>query len=153
LSKELKVRDIMSRNIVAVSPDDGMEKVVQKMNQFRIGSILVAESGQPKGIITERDVLTKVVEKGRLARDIRAKEVMSTPVRTISEEASVESAAMEMVRNDIKRLVVTRNSAMSGVLTSTDILRAVAKGTLSHEIYIYLSDIFKKPPLSDSLTR
>jgi len=143
----------MSKNIIAVSPDDGMNEVVRKMNQFRIGSILVVESASPIGMITERDVLAKVVEKGLLAREVRAREVMSHPVRTVSEEASVESAAREMVQKNIKRLAVTRNNQLCGVLTSTDILRAVAKGMLSREMYLYLSDIFKKPPLSDTLGR
>ncbi len=56
------VRDIMSRNVKTVRPDDTALDAVRKMNKFRIGSVIVVNSGRPTGIITERNILQKIVE-------------------------------------------------------------------------------------------
>ncbi|MGQ9719551.1 MAG: CBS domain-containing protein [Nitrososphaerales archaeon] len=151
--KMVKVQEIMTHNPLTTSQYDDLERVVQKMNRFRVGSIIVVDHGRAVGIVTERDVLARVVAGGRLVRDVIVKDVMSTPVHMIPEGAYVEEAAKKMVENGVKRLAVTRNGLLVGVVTSTDIVKAVAAGRLAREVYLYLSDIFKRPPLSDTLRR
>jgi CBS domain-containing protein len=104
MPQRVKVQEVMTRNPLTASQYDNLEKVVQKMNQFRVGSIIVVDGGRPIGIITERDVLVRVVAKGKLAKGTKVRDVMSTPVRTIQEDAYVEEAAKMMVKEGVKRL-------------------------------------------------
>jgi CBS domain-containing protein len=123
------------------------------MNQFRVGSIIIVDDGRPLGIVTERDILVRVVAERKLAIETLVKDVMSKPVLTIPEDAYVEAAAKRMVKERVKRLAVTRNGLLVGIITSADIVKAVAAGLLTQEVYLYLSDIFKKPPLSETVKR
>ncbi|MEM2226229.1 MAG: CBS domain-containing protein [Candidatus Bathyarchaeia archaeon] len=148
MSEPVRVREIMAGDPLTCSPSDRLDDAVEKMNRLRVGSIIAVEGGRPVGIVTERDILVKVVAKGRLARDLRVHEIMSAPVRTILEDAPVEEAAKRMVDWGIKRLVVLSGSSLVGIITATDIMRAVAAGKLAREVYLYLSDIFKGPHLS-----
>jgi CBS domain-containing protein len=153
MSEPAKIREVMTGDPLTCSPRDGLEEVVDKMNRSRIGSIIAVEGGRPVGIVTERDILVKVVAKGRLAKGIRVEEVMSAPVRAISEDAHVEEAAKRMAEEGIKRLAVTKDGSLVGIVTSTDIVKAVAAGLLAREVYLYLSDVFKRPPLSGTVGR
>lgn len=153
MSQRVKVRGVMAGNPLTASPNDDLGMVVQKMNRFRVGAIIIADAGRPIGIVTERDILARVVAKERLARETKVRSVMSTPVHIISEDEFVEEAAKMMVKGGVKRLAVTRNGLLVGIITSTDIVKAVAMGLLAREVYLYLSDIFKKAPLSDTLRR
>ncbi|MBS7643332.1 CBS domain-containing protein [Candidatus Bathyarchaeota archaeon] len=153
MSQRVRVYEVMTHNPLTVSLNDNLEKVVQMMNRFRVGSIIVVDEGRPLGIVTERDILVRVVAKGKLAIETWVKDVMSKPIITIPENAYVEAAAKKMVKEGVKRLAVTRNGLLVGIITSTDIVKAVAAGLLTQEVYLYLSDIFKKPPLSGTVKR
>lgn len=119
----LLVRDIMTKPVKTARPDSSVAEVVRKMNKFGIGSIVVVERGQPVGVITERDILSKVVEPCIDPRNIRAKDVMSSPVITIREDATVEEAAELMAKRGVKKLPVVNNGKLVGIVTSTDIVR------------------------------
>ena len=119
------VRDIMSKNLKVVRPDTLVKEVVATMNKFDIGSIIVVQSKRPVGIITERDVLRRIVEPCLAPESLRAREIMSSPVITISDGASVDEAANLMVKKHIKRLLVMTGETLVGVLTFTDIVTQV----------------------------
>jgi CBS domain-containing protein len=76
----LLVRDFMSRDVKTVRTDATVKEAVGKMNKFRIGSIIVMEGKRPVGIITERDILERIVEPCMEPTAIKAKEIMSSPV-------------------------------------------------------------------------
>ncbi|UCE95505.1 MAG: CBS domain-containing protein [Candidatus Bathyarchaeota archaeon] len=119
------VRDIMSKNVRVVRPDTLVKEVVATMNKFDIGSIVVVKSNRPVGIITERDILRRIVEPCLAPEALRAREVMSSPVITINNTASIEEAAKIMARKRIKRLLVMDNEKLVGILTFTDIVTQV----------------------------
>lgn len=119
------VRDIMSKNVRVVRPDTLVKEVVVTMNKFDIGSIVVVKSNRPVGIITERDILRRIVEPCLAPEALRAREVMSSPVITINNTASIEEAAKIMARKRIKRLLVMDNEKLVGILTFTDIVTQV----------------------------
>jgi len=97
--------------------------VVAKMNKFRIGSVVVVQGRKPVGIITERDILRKVVELGLDPRTVKARDIMSAPILIINEEVSVEEAASIMTRNSIKKLPVVKNGNLVGIVTATDLVK------------------------------
>jgi CBS domain-containing protein len=119
------VRDIMSKNVKIVRPDTLVKKVVATMNKFDIGSIIVVQSNRPVGIITERDILRRIVEPCLAPEVLRAREVMTSPIITISDSASVDEASKIMVNKHIKRLLVVKDEKPVGVLTFTDIVTHV----------------------------
>jgi CBS domain-containing protein len=124
MSGILLVRDVMTRGVKTIRPEDTVLEAVSKMNKFHIGSIVVTNNGRPMGIITERDILVKVVEPCMDPASIRAKDVMSKPVITIEPNAAVEEAAKIMARARIKKLPVVEGGKLVGIVTTTDIARA-----------------------------
>jgi CBS domain-containing protein len=123
----LLVRDFMTRNVKTVRPDSTVKEAVSKMNKFRIGSIIVMQGKKPVGIITERDILERIVEPCMEPTAIRAKDIMSSPVMFTSPEVSIEDAARFMATKKIKKLAVTENGKLVGIVTSMDLMRASPK--------------------------
>jgi len=119
------VRDVMSKDVKVVRPDTLVKEVVATMNKFDIGSIVVVQSVRPVGIITERDILKRIVEPCLAPETLRAREVMTSPVVTISATASIDEAAKIMARKKIKKLLVMDNEKLVGMLTFTDIVSHV----------------------------
>ncbi len=119
------VRDVMSKDVRVVRPDTTIREVVATMNKFDIGSILVVQGDRPVGIITERDILRRIVEPCLAPETLTARQVMSSPVTSISETASIEEAAKIMAKKRIKRLPVMNNGKVVGMLTFTDIVAKV----------------------------
>ena len=119
----LLVRDVMSKNVKTVRPNSTINEVVRKMNKFEIGSIVVADGEKPVGIITERDILRRVLEVTVASEAMKAKEIMSAPILTIDSEATTEEAATLMNSERIKKIPVVEEGKLIGIVTSTDIVR------------------------------
>lgn len=117
------VRDIMSRNVKTVRPDDTALDAVRKMNKFRIGSVIVVNSGRPVGIITERNILQKIVEPRHDPATIKAKDIMTRPLITIDPHTAIDEAAKIMATKTIKTLPVVEKDKILGIITSSDIVR------------------------------
>jgi len=122
----LLVEDVMSSPVVTVREDDSVEKVAKLMDEYGIGSVVVVrDKDEPVGVITERDIVRKVVAKDRKPSEVRAAEIMSTPLFTIEPDKDVKEAARTMGRYDIRRLIVMHKGKMVGIVSSRDILQAV----------------------------
>jgi len=116
------VRDIMSKNVKVVRPDTTAQEVVATMTKFDISSVIVVQSERPVGIITLRDVVAKIVVQCLAPRALTARQIMTSPLVTISESATVEEAARLMAQKKVKTLPVMDNDKLAGVLTFTDIV-------------------------------
>src|SRR4030043_2222162 len=116
------VRDVMSKDVKVVRSDTTVKEVVATMNKFNIGSIIVMQSDRPVGIITERDVLRRIIELSLAPETQTARHVMTSPITTINETASIEEAAKLMAKKKIKRLPVMNSGKIVGILTYTDIV-------------------------------
>jgi len=115
------VRDIMSKDIKVVRPDTTVKEIVATMNKFHIGSIIVVQGERPVGIITERDILLRLVEQCLAPETLTARQIMTSPVTTISENASIDEAAKLMAKKKIRKLPVMSNDKLVGIVTFTDI--------------------------------
>jgi CBS domain-containing protein len=118
------VRDIMTKNIKTVKPDDTVHAAVQKMNKFDIGSVIVISSGRPVGIITETNIMRRIVEPRMDSAMVWAKDIMSSPLTTIDVNAAVEEAAKVMMEKKINRIPVMNGNKLVGLVSSTDIVKA-----------------------------
>jgi CBS domain-containing protein len=116
------VRDVMSKDVKVVRPDTSVKEVVATMNKFDIGSIIVVQGERPVGIITERDILRKLVDPSLTPETLTARQIMTSPVISINEMTSIEEAAKLMAKKKVKRLPVMSDDKLVGILTFTDIV-------------------------------
>lgn len=123
MSGILLVRDIMVRNVKTVRTDDTVLDAVTKMNKFHIGSVVVTNNGRPVGIITERNILQRIVEPCLDPAVVKAKDIMSSPLFTIDADLAVEEAAQIMAKRRVKKLPVVEGDKIVGIVSSSDIVR------------------------------
>ncbi len=123
------VRDAMTKEPRVVRRDTNVQEVVATMTKFDISSVIVVEEKRPVGIVTHKDIISKLVQARIPPEAVTAREVMSTPILTISEDASTEEAARMMVKKRVKKLAVIRDSELVGIITSSDLMREAPKLT------------------------
>jgi len=146
----LLVNDVMVTDVVTVESHVDVKRAVRVMNDFEIGCLIVVEAGRVIGILTERDVLKRVVDEGRKPEETTVGEVMSKPPITISPDADLETAIALMFKHKIKKLPVVENGKLVGLVTFTDLVRAqpaliqtIRRLMETHEIPKSLSKVIK----------
>jgi CBS domain-containing protein len=127
MAEFLMVRDVMTKSVKTVQTGSTVREAVQKMNKFDIGSIVVMDNKRPVGIITERDILRKIVEQGIDPSVVKANDIMSYPLITAEPDQSIEEAARLMAKKGIKKLPVVEDGRLVGIVTSMDIMKAAPK--------------------------
>ncbi|WP_433623430.1 CBS domain-containing protein [Halomicrococcus sp. NG-SE-24] len=120
---EVTVRDVMTREYVGVSESDTVLGAVQLMQSEGVGSVVVLRGSEPVGIMTESDVLDLVAEE-RDPASTTVSEVMTSPVVTTGADRSLADAAGTMTHQEIRRIVVTEDEELVGVLTERDVISA-----------------------------
>lgn len=121
------VRDIMTKNPKVVRRDTSVQEVVATMNKFDISSVIVVQEERPVGIVTHKDIVSKIVQPRIPPDAVTAREVMSSPIVTINEDANTEEAARLMARKHIKKLPVVRDDKLVGIVTTMDLVREAPK--------------------------
>jgi PAS domain S-box-containing protein len=121
------VSEIMSREVATIPARATVEKAAQIMHAHSISCIVALEAAQLRGILTERDLLKRVIVPQRDPRSTRVEEVMSCPVSTIHPNYSIFGAFKTMDKMHVRRLVVTEDERLGGIVTQTDIFRAMKK--------------------------
>ena len=118
----MNVKQIMHKELVSVTPSSTLFEVAQKMKQQSVGSVLVCEEGwKLRGIVTDRDIAIAVAADAKDPRTTFAYEVMTADPIAINSDADVDSALRIMNRARIRRLPVTENGKLVGLLSSADL--------------------------------
>jgi predicted transcriptional regulator len=94
------------------------------MNLHGISSLVVVDSGKPVGIITERDMLNRVLNQSIVTTEVTVMEIMSKPVVTASPNTRAGDAAKLMIERSIKKLPIVENGRLVGIVSLTDLLRS-----------------------------
>jgi len=115
------VRDMMSRDVVVVDPDRTILEAAKRMATKRIGGLIVVEYGRPIGLVTDRDILWRVTAKGKNPGKVTVREVMTSPVFTVSPLTTLRAAARVMLEKKTRLLVVTRLENVQGIITASDL--------------------------------
>jgi signal-transduction protein with cAMP-binding, CBS, and nucleotidyltransferase domain len=119
-----------NKEIVMIIADSGKSAydVADLMKNKKVGSVIVMDKkSQPLGIITERDMVKRVCIKNLATSRIKAEEIMSSPLITMSYD-SIDTASRVMTKNKIKRLVVLEaDNRITGMLSGSDITKHLAK--------------------------
>jgi CBS domain-containing protein len=119
----LLVKDVMTKRVVRIEFSETVLEAARLMSRKRIGCLVVVELEKPVGIITERDVLRRVVAKGVNPAGVKVAEVMSKPLKTIGPNDSIDEAARRMIKDRIRRLPVVEGLRLVGIVTSTDLVK------------------------------
>ncbi len=123
IREPMLVKDVMSSPVITVHENEPVDKVAQLMDKYKLGCIIVtSKDGKPLGIITERDLVVRVLAKNLLPSKLKAKDVMSSPLITIGPDAKINEAARMMSRLNIRRLGVIYRGELVGIVSSKDIL-------------------------------
>ena len=122
---EILVKDIMNKSLVSADPSTTIFQIANLMEKGGIGAILVKKDNIPAGIITDRDFAIKITTQ-KLSLDTPIDKVASYPLVTINSNESIFSAANLMSTKKIRKLAVTEDGTIIGIITSTDLVSQLA---------------------------
>ena len=125
-SNLILVEDVMTKAIISVPNETTVFQVAKMMEQSGIGAVLVKKNDHLSGIITDRDYATKIVSHNLLS-DTPVEQIMSSPLITINFNESISAAAERMTSKKIRKLAVTDNGKIIGLITSTDLVTQLTK--------------------------
>ena len=125
MSSETTVRQIM-RTIVSVDSKTKAKEAARLMAERHIGSLIANRDGLPFGIVTERDLMEKIVAQGADPGKVAVGEIMTVPLATIDASSTVIDAARKMNEKRVKRLIVTEQDQIIGIISQTDVVQHLA---------------------------
>jgi signal-transduction protein with cAMP-binding, CBS, and nucleotidyltransferase domain len=137
----------MNSPVITADPSESIQEISQKMTDSKAGSVVITENDRPIGIVTDGDIVTKVVSKDSKPSSIKAVEVMSKPLYTIDSEKEIIEAARSMRKHEIKRLGVSYKNGLVGIISISDILAITPElfDIISEKAMIMTSQASKEP--------
>lgn len=118
------VKDIMKKNVVTIDVNDTVFSACIKYRDEKVGSLIVIDEKRCVGIVTERDIIERVICLLRDPETTKVSEIMSTDVKTIHRLDKIEKATEILKENNIKKLPVVSDDVLVGIVTVTDISKA-----------------------------
>ena len=116
-----KVRDIMQKNVITIESLKKAHDAAIILKEKEISFLVVVKEGKPIGIVSERDIVRKIVAENNDPQITQLETIMSKNFKWVEPNASIESAVQKMLNNNIRRLVVLENENLAGVITQTDL--------------------------------
>jgi len=123
-SMSLKVEDVMVEDVISVSEKATIREAAELMNKHEIGSLVVIKKGKPVGIVTETDMVKRVILKLLDPEKTKVSEIMSKPLVFGNPQMGVDEASKIMQRQKIKKLPIVEKGHLVGLVTTTDIVRS-----------------------------
>jgi CBS domain-containing protein len=120
----MEIRKIMVKKVKTIPIDASVQKAVKIMNKNRINCLVVTYDKRVAGIITERDLLERVLEKGKDPKKIEVSEIMTRKVLVGKPTMEIVEASKFMFENNVKKLPIMEKNRLVGIVTLTDIARA-----------------------------
>jgi len=139
------VKDFMTTNVITIDVKRNVLEAAKLMHQQDVGDLVVMEGVEAKGIVTERDLVRRVMALKK-PLETKISEVMSSPLITIDENSQLRDAARLMVKYKIRRLPVTKGTVLVGIIATNDFARHVGKKTFSEVMLAAMT----RYPLTDS---
>lgn len=114
----MKVKDIMTKNLITCEIDCSIHQISQKMKKYDIGFIIITDKNSIAGVITDRDIVIEMIAN----YDHKVKDYIQKNIQIIKEDSTIENALDIMKHKKIKRLIVTNQAKVVGVISIADIL-------------------------------
>jgi len=121
MTTRVLVRDIMNSPVITAIPSDNIADIAMKMKEHTIGSVIITENEKPVGIVTDWDVVSKVVGSNLEPSSVAAVKVMQ-PIHTVEAGEDITEAARILRKNNIKRLGVVYKDKLAGIISSSDVI-------------------------------
>ena len=137
----MELRQIMVKPVKTVPMDSTVQKAVEIMNKNRINCLLVTYDKQVAGIITERDLLERVLEKGRDPKEIKVSEIMTRQVLVGKPTMGLVEASKFMFEKNVKKLPIMEKNRLVGIVTLTDIARVTCVDEKTMKLIKQLSNM------------
>src|SRR2546429_6824702 len=117
------VRDVMTKDPVAMSSDASVAEAAKAMSDLRIGTVVVMEKDKPCGIVTDRDITVRAVATGSDPSRTKLGDICSHDLAAVRPDQSIEDAMQMMKSHDVKRVVVMSDSKLEGLVSPGDLSR------------------------------
>ena len=121
----MKVRDLMVKNVITSQTDTSAHEATKLLNKNKIGCLVVVRNGDIEGILTERDLLERVLEKCKNPKETKISEIMTKDVIVGKPDMEVCEATRIMIKNKVKKLPIVEKSQLVGIVTVTDIAHTI----------------------------
>ena len=139
----LKVEDVMVTDVITISYRASVKRAAQVMNKHEIGCLIVVKGNKAVGIVTERDMLKRVVARAADPKKTRVEEIMSQPLIVVEPDMELEDAVKLMFEMKIKKLPVVDNGKLVGIVSITDIAK----------FHPHIMDIIKKLAMQEDVPK
>jgi CBS domain-containing protein len=138
------IRDILREKgtkVQSIDPNENVYEALRQMDEHGIGALLVLEGNKPVGLFSERDYARKLALRGLRSRETSVRTIMSSPLLTISPDASVQEALSMMTEKFIRHLPVVDGSGVIGMVSIGDLVKAVIQDqqSLIEQLESYLA--------------
>ncbi|HVT37101.1 MAG TPA: CBS domain-containing protein [Nevskiaceae bacterium] len=122
------VGDLMTRSMITVTDDETVEQAMHVMTENNVSSVVVEPNDKGEwGVITRRDIVTKIVRVNKSPATAKVKDVASRPLFSVPAETSIREAANILAEKNFSRLTISQGGKVIGIVTETDIFNAVEK--------------------------
>ena len=138
MNTRYKVYDLMTTKPATIGEKETINTAAKKMSEQKVGSLVVVKDNELKGLITEKDIVIKIVATNAKPEDFIVKQIM-TPEKellTIEPEKDVYTAMILMKDNNVRRLPVVENKKLKGIITMKDILK------IEPDLFDHITDTF-----------
>jgi len=121
----MKVKECMNTNVIWLTPDSSIGECAKLMNDHHIGSVPICNMNQNVvGVVTDRDILLRAIINNKDINNTKVSEIMTTGVYCCDTDTDIEHATTIMSQNQVRRLPVTNQNKIAGILTLTDLSRS-----------------------------
>lgn len=135
MEARLPVKEIMTIDPVTVDINTGISDAAQKMVELNVGSLLVMERNNPVGILTERDMVKKIISNNTIPDSLKLKDVMTTPLITLDADEDIQKAIDLMLKMHIRRIPIVKDKKLVGLVTESDLISvSVEMGNIYTEL-------------------
>jgi CBS domain-containing protein len=117
----LLVKDVMSTPVITVEEDKTVKEAAEVMSKAKVGCVIVVKKGKPVGIVTNADMVKRIVAKDLKSSEIKVKDIMSSPLITVKPDDDIMVAVRKIKRNKIHRVTVVEGDKVVGILSTADI--------------------------------
>lgn len=136
----MKVATVMTKNPVVAAASTYLSEVARKMLDNDVGEIPVVQDGKPIGVVTDRDIVVRLVAHGQDPKQVRAQDCMTSPALTIEQNADLKECAELMARERMRRVpVVDADGSLCGIVALADLERRTDTRSMKAEVSRHVS--------------
>ena len=116
-----QIRDIMEKDVITIENDKTAQEAAEIIAEKDISFLVVINDGIPQGVLSESDFVRKIAAADKKSSEVKVSDIMSYKFRSVDPTTTIEDAVQKMLNKNIRRLLVTDNEKLVGVITQTDL--------------------------------